>query len=452
MGEKGDAARALGDAFDEVDELSEMLQDKEAADFNDDTKLAWLAKQPIADEYEIATNLSKEFKVTLSEAKKSLNMLPVDYTIQGEDIPSIVKQLRKKRRDLKGQQKIDFTKSIETLIGAYANHLDDCIKSIYWIAPYQRPLQAMALKESNLRKLDSVKSYDSRIQLIDQLCKYWEADIESRDCGYNEHFSKMQKQMKQSKKEFKHLLKNVQLGYSPKKAISNHIVKMVCNDPGISCREIIDSMPNHLQRRSTPQMISKMAKKLDVTIVNEQYFKLPTDIKKNIYAYTAAFIDSDGYITMDKNYNPRVGLVATGDRGKAFMVELHKQLGVGRLHLDQKSPQDTRPVNRLNFYSQDDITKLLKQCRPHLRMKGPQADLLMELIRIKKGHKKAEWAKPRYVEIFKLMKWNNHSDNRNYDWSKYEVDIENISKYESNCKMSIMDELECVASPIGMVV
>jgi len=93
MGEKGDAARALGDAFDEVDELSEMLQDKEAADFNDDTKLAWLAKQPIADEYEIATNLSKEFKVTLSEAKKSLNMLPVDYTIQGEDIPSIVKQL-----------------------------------------------------------------------------------------------------------------------------------------------------------------------------------------------------------------------------------------------------------------------------------------------------------------------------------------------------------------------
>ena len=128
MGEKGDAARALGDAFDEVEELSEMLQDKEAADFNDDTKLAWLAKQPIADEYEIATNLSKEFKVTLSEAKKSLNMLPVDYTIQGEDIPSIVKQLRKKRRDLKGQQKIDFTKSIETLIGAYANHLDDCIK------------------------------------------------------------------------------------------------------------------------------------------------------------------------------------------------------------------------------------------------------------------------------------------------------------------------------------
>ena len=300
----------------------------------------------------------------------------------------------------------------------------------------------MALKESNLRILDSVKSYDSRIQLIDQLCKYWEADIESRDCGYNEHFSKMQKQMKQSKKEFKHLLKNIQLGYSPKKAISNHIVKMVCNDPGISCREIIDSMPNHLQRRSTPQMISKMAKKLDVTIVNEQYFKLPTDIKKNIYAYTAAFIDSDGYITMDKNYNPRVGLVATGDRGKAFMVELHKQLGVGRLHLDQKSPQDTRPVNRLNFYSQDDITNLLPKCRPYFRMNGDNADILTELIRIKKNHKKEPWAKDRMAELFKLMKWANHADHVNYDFSKDDIDVENIAKYKENNKMSVMDKLE----------
>ena len=154
---------------------------------------------------------------------------------------------------------------------------------------------------------------------------------------------------------------------------------------------------------------------------------------------------------MDKSYNPRVGLVATGNRGKAFMIELHKALGVGRLHLDQKSPQNTRPVNRLNFYSQGDISELLTKCRPHFRMKGPQADLLMELIRIKKGHKKADWAKGRYTEIFKLMKWNNHSDNRNYDWNKYEVDIENISKYESNCKMNAMDELECISSPIGMV-
>ena len=87
---------------------------------------------------------------------------------------------------------------------------------------------------------------------------------------------------------------------------------------------------------------------------------------------------------MDKSHNPRVGLVATGNRGRAFMEEMHKSLGFGRLHLDQKSPQDTRLVNRLNFYSAGDVKKLLTKCRPHFKMKGPNADVLMELLKIKK--------------------------------------------------------------------
>ena len=99
------------------------------------------------------------------------------------------------------------------------------------------------------------------------------------------------------------------------------------------------------------------------------------DIKKNLWAYTAAFIDSDGYITMDKNHNPRVGLVATGTRGKAFMMEMHKSLGMGRLHLDQKSPQDTRPVNRLNFYSAAEVKKLLTESYN----KGGNEGLIKEL-------------------------------------------------------------------------
>ena len=90
---------------------------------------------------------------------------------------------------------------------------------------------------------------------------------------------------------------------------------------------------------------------------------------------------------MDRNHNPRVGLIATGERGRAFMEEMHKSIGFGKLHLNQKSPQQTRPVQRLNFYSQDDVHKVLTQCRPHFRMKGPQADLLLELVRIKKNHK-----------------------------------------------------------------
>jgi hypothetical protein len=185
-----------------------------------------------------------------------------------------------------------------------------------------------------------------------------------------------------------------------------------------------------------------MAKAQNITAVNGAFYKFSDDIKKDIYSYTAAFIDSDGYITMDKNFNPRVGLVATGDRGKAFMLEMHKSLGCGRLHLDQKSPQNTRPVNRLNFYSAADVQEVLTKCRPHFRMKGKNADILLELLRMKKSHKKADWYKGRRGELFKLMKYENHKDHVNYDFTQYDIDIDTVAKLHDNCKMNEMDSIE----------
>ena len=160
-------------------------------------------------------------------------------------------------------------------------------------------------------------------------------------------------------------------------------------------------MPRQLNKGTTTNMISKMVKKLDVAVVDGGYYSMPSEIKKNIWAYTAAFIDSDGYITMDRNHNPRVGLIATGDRGRAFMEEMHKSIGFGKLHLNQKSPQNTRPVQRLNFYSQDNVTDLLTKCLPHFRLKKGNANLLLELIRMKKSYKKQEWYKPRCDEVGK---------------------------------------------------
>ena len=183
-------------------------------------------------------------------------------------------------------------------------------------------------------------------------------------------------------------------------------------------------MPRNLHDKSSPQIIAKLARDENITSVDGAYYKLNDDIKKDIYAYTAAFIDSDGYITMDKSYNPRVGLVATGDRGKAFMIEMQKSLGIGRLHLDQASPQDTRLVNRLNFYSASDIGELLEKCGPHFRMKGPNANLLKELIKIKKQDKKKDWYKDRCQELFKLMKYYNHRDNTKFDWKEWDIDIQ----------------------------
>jgi len=404
----------------------------------------WLYAQSLDDEYNVIKNAAKQFSLNLSQARERVEKFPSEYKIEGESIVDVVKRLRDYRTTLKGDIKKDFTKSIVNVINGYSSHLDDCIKSIYWLSDYQKPLKSMSFKESDLRKIYEIKDYTTRAQLVDILCKYWEADLERKSLQGTEYF-KSEHSLIKYKGQFKTFMKSLPNRYDWTDKLNTHILKCVSDDQGITCRSIMDKMDSSLQKRSSPQIIAKHAKKIGVTIVEEQYYKLNDTFKKDISAYTAAFIDSDGYITLDKNLNPRVGLIATGDRGKAFMIEMHKALGNGKLHLDQKSPQNTRAVNRLNFYSQDDVHKVLTQCRPHFRMKGPQADLLLELVRIKKNHKKQDWAKDRMQEIYKLMKWYNHSDNKSYDWLKYDVDIFAIDKLEGNCKMNLMDELDSIS-------
>ena len=293
-----------------------------------------------------------------------------------------------------------------------------------------------------------VKEEETRRKIIDSLCKYWEDKLERNGMPFNSEYAKLSKNMSSHKREFKDILNKYMVNVGPKEILKRHITRLVCEEQGISSRQIYERLPTSISRKTSPAIISKLAKSENITNVNGALYKMSSEIKKDIYAYTAAFIDSDGYITMDKNHNPRVGLVATGDRGKAFMLEMHKSLGCGRLHLDQKSPQDTKPINRLNFYSQKDVTDLLTKCLPFFRLKKKNADILLELMRMKKSHKKASWYKARKVELFKLMKYENHKDDKNYDFGKYEIDIDTVAKYYDNGKMSEMDKLENAESII----
>ena len=432
----------LEEAAEEIKPLEEEKQQ-----IIDDIKLSWLKNTKLDDEHNIIKDFSKNFSVNLSDAKKSFDNFPKQYIIDDKEIPEVVKSLRKYRRTLKGDDKEQLTKSIETLINAYSNHLDDCIKSIYWLSKYEYPLKQMSFNENDLKKIHSVKSYNDRLKLVDILCKYWEADLDLKTTTYSKEYSTLNKTLTLSKRDFRKFIKGIadqSIRKNISERVNDFILKSVCDRPGISARQIYENMDNKLYRRSSPQIISKMVDRLGITNVNGAYYKLSNDIKKDLYSYTASFIDSDGYITIDKNYNPRVGLVATGDRGKAFMIEIQKELGIGKLHLDQKSPQGTRPVNRLNFYSQSDIHELLTKCRPHFRMKGRNADLLLELVRMKKSYKKADWYKNRCEEIFKLMKYENHKDHVGYDFTKYGIDFETVAKLHDNCKMGIMDDLEAI--------
>ena len=437
----------------ELDELANLAREDEELALQeqqiiDDLKVdkgqftRWINTQPISNHFDIEKKYAKKFNTNLSQARKDLNFVVKKFEVEGNDIPTVVKQLKKYRRTLKGESKLQISKSIDNLIKSYSDHLSNSVDNIYWIEKYKSVLNDMVCSEDNIIKLSHVSEESTRREIIDVLCKYWENKLHMRDMPYNSDYAKLNKSMSVSKREFKSILRKYMTSTTTKDIIKHEILKAVCEDNGISSRQIHERLPKRLFNKTSPTIISKMAKSMDITNVDGALYKLNDDIKKDIYAYTAAFIDSDGYITMDKNFNPRVGLIATGDRGKAFMMEMHKSLGCGRLHLDQKSPQATRSVQRLNFYSGDDVVKILTKCRPHFKMKGANADILLELVRMKKSHKKADWYKSRREELFQLMKYENHKDHVGYDFSQYGIDPTTVAKFHDNSKMFEMDRLE----------
>jgi len=439
MGEKGDELREAAELADQEEALAE-----ERRRITDGMKNAWLSEQPLSSHTDIAKKFAEEHRLTLSDAQKHLSTDLKKYEIEGKDVPALIKELRDYRRTLKGQEKIAVTKSISNIITSYSDHLDKSIDKIYWLRKYKPALRDMSYNEEKIIKLSMVKDADTRRDIIDILCKYWEDKLERNGMPFNVEYARLTKGMSTHKRDFRNTLNKYMVNIGPKEILKRHIMRLVCEEQGVSSRQIYDRLPANIARKTSPAIISKMAKSENITNVNGALYKMSDDIKKDIYAYTAAFIDSDGYITMDKNHNPRVGLVATGDRGKAFMLEMKKSLGIGRLHLDQKSPQDTKPINRLNFYSQAEVTELLNKCLPHFKLKRKNADILLELMRMKKSHKKANWYKARKVELFKLMKYENHKDDKNYDFGKYEIDIDSVAKYYDNDKSKEMDKLESI--------
>jgi len=451
-----DELREASQRLEEVAELEEEAQaDLEDAKqlVGDEIQLSLRNNLSIFSEHEAVVKVCSDYSINASQAKRHMENFPKTYELYGQNIPDVVKSMRNERRKLKGDNRLKMTKSIDDVIEGYSEHLSKCIDSVYWLGPYREALIKMKFNEKDLSKLNKMKESTQRRKVIDSLCKYWEAELDQKETSYGRQFSMLQKEMNGAKREFRKELKTISdssIRKTLKEQTNEFIMKQVISNQGISAREIHDKMPSKLYDRSSWHSISKMVKMLEITSIDGQYFKIDSEIKKNIWAYTAAFIDSDGYITMDRNHNPRVGLVATGDRGKAFMMEIHKEIGnIGKLHLDQKSPQDTRPVNRLNFYSQGEVTELLTKCLPHFRMKKGNANLLLELIRMKKSYKKTDWYKPRCDEIFKLMKWENHKDHVGFDWLKEGIYLDDIAKLQGNCKVSTMDSLEQIG---GMIV
>ncbi len=435
------AGSQLDQAESQVKDIDEKI--REAAKIQN----SWLQYQ-CHDETEVIKDISSNLSINFTEAREHITKMPTEPLIEEKTIPEVVKELRVIRRTLKGETREKMSSTINHLIKAYTEHLDDSLDSIYWLRPFKKSVKMLTPNIGMLKKLYHIKDGETRQTIIDNLVKMWEADITKSGLDYGEDYTTEVKKFKSSKKAIKEILKNIShqsIRKPRQKVLEDMLVKTICNNPGITSNTIHSLLPSSYHRSTTPQTISKMLKKIDAINVDGEYFIFSDEIKKDLFSYVAGFIDSDGYITMDAKYAPRVGMIATGDRGKAFFKEMENQLKIGRLHLDQKVGENNRSQHRLNFYSQGDITKLLEKTIPHLRMKKEQGKLLQEAIMIKQNFKKEPWAKTRLEEIFKLIKWENWKDAVNKDeLQKYNIQEADVIKYRENSRWDYMNAVDSI--------
>ena len=441
------ATNVAEQAANEKDEAEDKLLESAGKDPNTVMR-SWLQYQ-CHDETEVIKEISQNLKINFTEARDYISKMPDELLIEGKTIPDVVKDLRHMRRKLKGSSRDKMSSTINHLIKAYTEHLDNSLDSIYWLRPFKKSVRMLTPDIKMMKKFHHIKDGETRQTIIENLIKMWEADLQKSELDYGEDYNSAVIKFKSSKKTIKDILKEIShqsIRKPRQEVLEEMLVKTICNNPGITSNTIHSMLPPSYHRSTTPQTISKMLKKIEAINVDGEYYIFSDEIKKDLYSYVAGFIDSDGYITMDSKYAPRVGMIATGDRGKAFFKEMENQLNIGRLHLDQKVGENSRSQHRLNFYSQNDISKLLEKTIPHLRMKQEQGKLLQEAIMIKQNFKKEPWAKSRLEEIFKLIKWENWKDAVNKDeLQKYNIQEEDIVKYRENSRWDYMNGIDTIS-------
>ncbi len=156
----------------ELRQASEALEDQAEAREESENDIEALFENlkrqfVVKSEYEIVRDLSKTYKINATEARKAILDFPPSYKIYNHTIPDVIKTMRKERRNLKGEYRDKMTKNIDALIDGYSEHIDKCIDSIYWLSPYKTTLKKMNFKETDLKKLHTLKEATERRTFVD---------------------------------------------------------------------------------------------------------------------------------------------------------------------------------------------------------------------------------------------------------------------------------------------
>jgi hypothetical protein len=343
----------------------------------------------------------------------------------GKSASELIKDLRMKRRVHK-----QFTGDIDQLIGAVRKakeaEIDSVLDSLPWTSGHLDAIKGLGISDRDLKALR--KFGNNREVSLKQACIQWdnandvikrlaqvegEWDNEQRDL-WVESMSKR----KESKGMWRGTLHQADSLSKSEAVYLNTAADMLSHNGAMDSRTLMENM-SHLDGRNKSFSVQKLSALLktygleyNITKHQDKWELLPTDsssVIKDPWAYTAGFLDADGYITISKRGEPRAGIIATGMRGRAHCEQIHDLLNCGILQLDLKVHENSkRSQHRLQFYSGDDLRKLLVGIKPHLRLKKKQAECVLQLLDLR--GRNGDMITKRRDELYKVVKWENWKD------------------------------------------
>ena len=359
----------------------------------------------------------------------------------GMSASKFVSRLRKARRHNKDDKdSIDgIINDVRMLKGL---EVELSLKMFPWCEQHSETIRELGLSERNLKSLR--RFGDSRKVNLQQACRQWEAADDALKMleSYEDVWGEKQRnawvnsmQMKKdARKMWSTALHQIERLTNKEQEALIKSSEVLGRLGAMSGRSIFESLATDgiLHKSMTAMKLAKLLSMYgeEVDIISGAsrgtFVKIDRSglIIKDPWAYAAGFLDADGYITITKRGEPRAGFIATGRRGKIHCEQLRKILDCGILQLDQKVYKDNqRSQHRLQFYSKNDIRKLLEGLMPHLHMKKTQAKAVLAFIDEKDGVKKDE-----LLKVVRYYNWSDDTNKSNALLSEWGLEAEDVSK------------------------
>lgn len=338
----------------------------------------------------------------------------------GKDANSIIRMCRKMRRHDKSNRN-DYDSIITDIRTLKAMEVDTTIKGLSWSEGLNDVIRNIGLDDKTLKALR--KFGEARSTSLQKACQqYLKAvtvlqhinDKSEWNTADQDNWVSALGLKKDAQKMWRNTLHQIDLLSKHDISALNFTSNILEKEGPLNSREILRRGMDMLDKSMTTSKLGSLIKmygeEVDVYRGSSRgtFVKMGNDglIVKDIWAYTAGFVDADGSIFISKRGDPRVTIVASGAEGKMHCEELQKLLECGRLVSDQKLAKNTvKPVHRLIFSSKDSIRALLKGILPHLKLKSLQGRAVMNYIDEKDSMRKNE--------LYQLVTFNNWKEHKN---------------------------------------